>query len=75
MRIAIARLLDKIPTVMNIIENNTEIFLCALQVVFPNPSSTGDFDLFIVGKVAGALNTFQQSYNQKASVIFKRKTL
>lgn len=74
MRIAIARLLDKIPTVMKIIEKKTEIFFSVWQVVFlkiPNPASPGDFELFMVRKEEAALKAFQQSCNQKASAIWK----
>lgn len=76
MRIAIARLLDKIPTVMKIIEKKTEIFFSVWQVVFfkiPNPASPGDFELFMVRRGEVVLKTFQQSCNQKASVILKKK--
>lgn len=72
MRIAIARLLDKIPTVMKIMEKKTEIFFSVWQVVFfkiPNPASPGDFELFMVRKREAAFRTLQQSCNQKASAI------
>jgi len=72
MRIAIARLLDKIPTVMKMIEKKTEIFFSVWQVVFfkiPNPASPGDFELFMVRRREAALTTFQQPGKQKASVI------
>lgn len=45
-----ARLLDKIPTVMKIIEKNTESRFCAWQVVFamsPAAGNTGCLELFM----------------------------
>jgi hypothetical protein len=42
MRMAMARLLDKIPTVMKITEKNTESRLSVWQVVFERSSAAGD---------------------------------
>lgn len=50
MRMAMARLLDKIPTVMKIIEKNTESRFSVWQVVFamsPAAEDTGCLELFM----------------------------
>ena len=50
MRIAMARLFDKIPTVMKITEKNTETRFSVWQVVFersPASGDTGCLELFI----------------------------
>lgn len=61
-RIATARLLEKIPTVMKITEKITEIFFSVWQVVLesiPIPANASDLVLFIVRKVNSGFKAFQ----------------